>query len=232
MPAVMKELKQWLHTDCMTVSGRTVEENLAQEAESVRREVIKTAVEPFHPNGGVAVLTGNMAPMGAVVKPAAIPENLLDFTGTAKVYHSEQEACGAILGGEVKPGTMVVLRYEGPKGGPGMPEMYRPMKCLEGMNLSGSCAVVTDGRFSGSNRGCFVGHISPEAYEGGALALVEDGDTIHINVPGGELTLLVDDTVLEERRSRWVRPEKELPDGYLSTYRKISKSAAEGAVVE
>ena len=113
-----------------------------------------------------------------------------------------------------------------------MPEMYRPMKCLEGMNLSGSCAVVTDGRFSGSNRGCFVGHISPEAYEGGALALVEDGDTIHINVPGGELTLLVDDTVLEERRSRWVRPEKELPDGYLSTYRKISKSAAEGAVVE
>ena len=232
VPAVMKELKQWLHTDCMTVSGRTVEENLAQEAESVRREVIKTAVEPFHPNGGVAVLTGNMAPMGAVVKPAAIPENLLDFTGTAKVYHSEQEACGAILGGEVKPGTMVVLRYEGPKGGPGMPEMYRPMKCLEGMNLSGSCAVVTDGRFSGSNRGCFVGHISPEAYEGGALALVEDGDTIHINVPGGELTLLVDDTVLEERRSRWVRPEKELPDGYLSTYRKISKSAAEGAVVE
>ena len=232
VPAVMIELRDWLHTDCMTVSGRTVEENLNQELETTRREVIKTAKEPFHPNGGVSVLTGNMAPLGAVVKPAAIPEHLLRFTGTANVYQSEQEACAAILNGEVKPGTMVVLRYEGPKGGPGMPEMYRPMKCLEGMNLSDSCAVVTDGRFSGSNRGCFVGHISPEAYEGGVLALVEDGDVIRIDVPGGELSLLVDEAVLEERKKRWVRPEKELPDGYLSTYQKISKSAAEGAVVE
>lgn len=232
VPAVMKELRDHLHLDCITVSGHTLGENLEQIPETTRREVIKTAQEPFHPNGGVAVLKGNMAPMGAVVKPAAIPDSLLTFTGRAKVYHSEQEACEAILGGQVKPGTMVVLRYEGPKGGPGMPEMYRPMKCLEGMKLSDSCAVVTDGRFSGSNRGCFVGHISPEAYEGGVLALVEDGDQIVIDVPGGELTLLVEDQILEERRSRWTRPEKAIADGYLKTYQRISRSAAEGAVVE
>lgn len=230
--AVMKELEEYLHKECISVNGHTVGENLEHAPKTGRREVIKTAGEPFHASGGVSVLTGNMAPLGAVVKPAAIPEQLLTFTGTAKVYQSEQEACQAILSGEIRPGTMVVLRYEGPKGGPGMPEMYRPMKSLEGMNLSDSCAVVTDGRFSGSNRGCFVGHISPEAYEGGILALVEDGDQILIDVPGGKLELLVADEVLDQRRRNWIRPEKELPEGYLNTYRKISKSAAEGAVVE
>lgn len=230
--AVMKELEEYLHKECISINGHTVGENLEHAPKTGRREVIKTAGEPFHASGGVSVLTGNMAPLGAVVKPAAIPEQLLTFTGTAKVYQSEQEACQAILSGEIRPGTMVVLRYEGPKGGPGMPEMYRPMKSLEGMNLSDSCAVVTDGRFSGSNRGCFVGHISPEAYEGGILALVEDGDQILIDVPGGKLELLVADEVLDQRRRNWIRPEKELPEGYLNTYRKISKSAAEGAVVE
>lgn len=230
--AVMKELEEYLHKECISVNGHTVGENLEHAPKTGRREVIKTAGEPFHASGGVSVLTGNMAPLGAVVKPAAIPEQLLTFTGTAKVYQSEQEACQAILSGEIRTGTMVVLRYEGPKGGPGMPEMYRPMKSLEGMNLSDSCAVVTDGRFSGSNRGCFVGHISPEAYEGGILALVEDGDQILIDVPGGKLELLVADEVLDQRRRNWIRPEKELPEGYLNTYRKISKSAAEGAVVE
>lgn len=230
--AVMKELEEYLHKECISINGHTVGENLEHAPKTGRREVIKTAGEPFHASGGVSVLTGNMAPLGAVVKPAAIPEQLLTFTGTAKVYQSEQEACQAILSGEIRPGTMVVLRYEGPKGGPGMPEMYRPMKSLEGMNLSDSCAVVTDGRFSGSNRGCFVGHISPEAYEGGILALVEDGDQILIDVPGGKLELLVADEVLDQRRRNWIRPEKKLPEGYLNTYRKISKSAAEGAVVE
>ena len=214
VPAVMKELELFLHTGCLCCNGRTVAENL------------------FHPTGGVAVLTGNMAPMGAVVKPAAIPAGLLRFTGTARVFGSEQEACAAILAGDIRPGTMVVLRYEGPKGGPGMPEMYRPMKCLEGMGLSDSCAVVTDGRFSGSNRGCFVGHISPEAYEGGVLALVENGDSIAIDVPAGSLELLVDEPELERRRGRWTRPEKDVEPGYLNTYRRISKSAAQGAVVE
>lgn len=232
VPAVMKELAEHLHMDCMTVTGKRVGENLQSSGFAVGREVIRTAEEPFHKDGGVAVLTGNLAPLGAVVKPAAIPEHLMQFTGRARVYQSEQEACEAILGGEVEAGTMVVLRYEGPKGGPGMPEMYRPMKCLEGMGLAGSCAIVTDGRFSGSNRGCFVGHISPEAYEGGPLALVEDGDEIAIHVPERTITLCVSEEELDVRRKNWKPVEKILPDGYLNVYKKISRSAAEGAVAD
>ena len=215
VPGVMKELEPLLHGDCITASGKTVKENLQHTEYSTFREVIRTVAEPFHSDGG-----------------AAIPEHLMTVTGKAKVYQSEQEACEAILAGEVQPNTMVVLRYEGPKGGPGMPEMYRPMKCLEGMNLSDSCTIVTDGRFSGSNRGCFVGHISPEAYEGGNLALVEDGDEITIDVPNRKITLHVSDEELEKRRTLWKPVEKQLPDGYLNIYRKITKSAAEGAVME
>lgn len=232
VPAVMKALEPLLHGDCITVAGRTVAENLNLAEGSVRPEVIRPMAEPFRSDGGVAILTGNLAPLGAVTKPAAIPEHLLRYTGAARVFSSEQEACEAILAGGVAPNTAVVLRYEGPKGGPGMPEMYRPMKSLEGMGLSDSCAIVTDGRFSGSNRGLFVGHISPEAYECGVLALVEDGDKIEIDVPARSLRLLVEDAVLEARKLRWQRPEKVLPDGYLNTYRKISQSAAQGAVVE
>lgn len=232
VPAVMKELEPRLHTDCICVTGETVAEVLKHTEGSLRDEVIRAGTKPFAVTGGVAVLRGNLAPLGAVVKPAAIPEHLMRVQGQAVVFHSEQEACEAILAGKVKAGSMVVLRYEGPKGGPGMPEMYRPMKCLEGMNLSDSCTIITDGRFSGSNRGCFVGHISPEAYEGGVLALVENGDEILIDVPQRRLELLVTEEILEQRRKNWVRPEKELKDGYLNTYRRISKSAAEGAVVE
>lgn len=232
VPAVMKELEPLLHTDCICVTGETVAEVLKHTEGSLRDEVIRAGTKPFAVTGGVAVLRGNLAPLGAVVKPAAIPEHLMRVQGQAVVFHSEQEACEAILAEKVKAGSMVVLRYEGPKGGPGMPEMYRPMKCLEGMNLSDSCTIITDGRFSGSNRGCFVGHISPEAYEGGVLALVENGDEILIDVPQRRLELLVTEEILEQRRKNWVRPEKELKDGYLNTYRRISKSAAEGAVVE
>lgn len=230
--AVMKELEDLLHPDCMTVTGKPVAAVLENGKGSIRKEVIRSRQQPFAETGGVAILRGNLAPLGAVVKPAAIPEHLMRVRGKAVVFHSEQEACEAILNGDVEVGSMVVLRYEGPKGGPGMPEMYRPMKCLEGMNLSDSCTIITDGRFSGSNRGCFVGHISPEAYEGGALALVEDGDEISIDVPLRKLELEVSEAVLAQRRDRWVRPEKELKDGYLNTYRRISRSAAEGAVVE
>lgn len=232
VPAVMKELEPLLHKDCMTVTGKTAGENLKQASFTNRRAVIRTMEDPFHPDGGVAVLTGNLAPLGAVVKPAAIPEHMRIFRGKAKVYHSEQEACRAILEGQVKPQTIVVLRYEGPKGGPGMPEMYRPMKCLEGMELSSSCAIVTDGRFSGSNRGCFVGHISPEAYEGGPLALVEEGDEITIHVPERTITLHVEEEELKRRKKDWKPVEKELPDGYLKLYRKSTRSAAEGAVMD
>ncbi|GLC81672.1 dihydroxy-acid dehydratase [Lacrimispora brassicae] len=232
VPAVMKELEPLLHLECLNVTGSTLEESLKQFGFSQRREVIKPTSDPFHLTGGVAVLRGNLAPLGAVVKPAAIPDRLMRIEGKAQVFQSEQEACHAILHGLVEKNTIIVLRYEGPKGGPGMPEMYRPMKCLEGMNLSDSCALVTDGRFSGSNRGCFVGHISPEAYEGGTLALVENGDIIIIDVDKRELTLLVEDVVLKERKKCWIRPEKEILDGYLNTYKKISQSAAQGAVVE
>lgn len=232
VPSVMKELEDLLYTDCMNVTGHTWRETLKTVTYSTKREVIQTVKEPFHANGGVAVLKGNLAPLGAVVKPAAIPEHLMKMEGKAVVFQSEQEACEAILAGQVQPNSIIVLRYEGPKGGPGMPEMYRPMKCLEGMNLSDSCALVTDGRFSGSNRGCFVGHISPEAYEGGTLAFVENGDVIRIDVENRELTLLVEEPILSERKKAWIKPQKDIPQGYLETYKKISKSAAQGAVVE
>lgn len=231
VPAVLKELEDNLY-DCMTVSGKTIKENLKRYDHSNRREVVSSIDEPFASSGGVAILTGNIAPLGAVVKPAAIPENLMSFTGRAKVFVGEEEACKCILGGDVQEGTVVVLAYEGPKGGPGMPEMYRPMKCLEGMNLSSTCALITDGRFSGSNRGCFVGHISPEAYEGGVLGLVEDGDLIEIDIDSRKIELIVDDEELEKRRISWVKREKDIKDGYLNTYKRISKSAAQGAVVE
>ena len=217
VPAVLRELWPLLHTDTLTCTGRTLGEALKHAQESPRREVIRPLSEPFAPTGGVAVLTGNLAPMGAVVKPAAVPPELHVFRGRARVFQSEQEACREILAGHVAAGTAIVLRYEGPKGGPGMPEMYRPMKVLEGMELSGSCALITDGRFSGSNRGLFVGHISPEAADGGALALVEDGDAIEIDIPERKLTLCVDENTLSKRREAWHRPEKEelCPPGRL-----------------
>lgn len=232
VPAVMKELQQYLNTDCLTVSGKSVAENLSSVPHTQRREVIKTTAQPFSNHAGVAILDGNLAPLGAVAKPAAILPHLMCYTGTAQIFGSEQEACKAILDEQVQPGTVVVLRYEGPKGGPGMPEMYRPMKCIEGMGLADTCAIVTDGRFSGSNRGLFVGHLSPEAYEGGPLALVQNGDQITIDVPNRTLHLHVDAAVLEQRRLHWVCPKKEIKSGYLNTYRRISKSAAQGAVVE
>lgn len=232
VPALMRELRPLLHIGCLTALGVTLAEALEAFPDSPRREVIRPHDQPFAPTGGVAVLSGNLAPMGCVVKPAAVPQSLRRFTGKARVFHGEQEACRAILAGEVAHGTAIVLRYEGPKGGPGMPEMYRPMKNLEGMGLSGDCCILTDGRFSGSNRGLFVGHISPEAYEGGPLALVEEDDLIRIDIPTRSLELLVEPGVLARRREAWKRPEKDLPDGYLSICRKNSLSAAQGAVVE
>ena len=231
VPAVMAELEPMLHLDCMTCTCETVGVELQKAERSKMREVIRTAEAPFSETGGVAVLGGNLAPLGAVVKPAAVPEHLLTFKGKARVFQSEQEAVAAIWNGEVEQGTCIVLRYEGPKGGPGMPEMYRPMKALEGMDLAKSCALITDGRFSGSNRGLFVGHISPEAYEGGLLALVEDGDEIAIDIPMRKIELSVNPEILADRKKAWKKPEKDIPDGYLKLYRAASHSAAEGATV-
>lgn len=229
--AVEKEIASLLHTDCLTVNGQTKGEWLASVPRSRRPEVIHTLAIPVRNEAGVAVLHGNLSPLGCVVKPAAVPEHLMVFSGPAVVFNSEDESVEAILSGDIQPGSVLVLRYEGPKGGPGMPEMYKPMKCLEGMGLSDSCALITDGRFSGSNRGLFVGHISPEASDGGALALVEQGDIITINIPERTLTLQVDEASLAARQARWQPVEKQVPRGFLRLYRRWAAPAAQGAVL-
>lgn len=229
--AVEKEIASLMDLNALTVNGQTKGEWLAQVPVSHRPEVIHTLAIPVRNEAGVAVLHGNLSPLGCVVKPAAVPEHLMTFTGPAVVFNSEQESVDAILSGEIASGSVLVLRYEGPKGGPGMPEMYKPMKYLEGMGLSDSCALITDGRFSGSNRGLFVGHISPEASDGGDLALVENGDIITINIPTRELTLNVDQATLAERRQHWVPIEKQVPRGFLRLYRRWALPAAQGAVL-
>lgn len=182
--------------------------------------------------GGVAVLSGNLAPDTAISKPGAIDPALHRFTGKARCYNSEEEAESAILSGEIQKGEVVVIRYEGPKGGPGMREMFKAMKYMYGMGLAKDTALITDGRFSGTNNGCFVGHISPEAAEGGPLALVEDGDEIMIDVTEGKLELHVSDEIISARRKHWVKPEKEIPNGYLKLYSKVASSADKGAIIQ
>lgn len=229
--AVMKELSPILDTSCLSVSGKSIEENLEGCSGSRNTSVIRHIDDPFSSSGGLAVLHGNIAEEGAVAKPAAIPGQLMKASLKAEVFESEDEAIEGIMSGKIKKGTCLVLRYEGPKGGPGMPEMYRPMKALEGMGLSDSCALITDGRFSGSNRGLFVGHISPEAYEGGNIALIENGDTISIDINEGKIELMISKNELEKRRLSWQRKEKQMPPGYLDTYRHTSLSASRGALV-
>ena len=232
VPAVLKEIEEYLHKDTLTVSGLTMGEALSRFSYTNNRNMIKSAEEPFAPTGGVAILKGNIAPLGCVIKPAAVPKHMFRYSGRAQVFTTEEESYQAVLEGRVKPGTCMVLMYEGPKGGPGMPEMYKTMKYLEGMGLSDTCALITDGRFSGSNRGLFVGHISPEAYEQGDFALIQDGDVIEIDVDARSIELKVPEEILEERRKCFVPVEKEVKRGYLRSYRRISASASKGAVVE
>ena len=232
VPAILRELRPLLHLEEMTVTGHTVEENLEKFPDTTRREIIRPLSDPFSQSGGVAVLKGNIAPNGCVIKPAAVPAHMFHYRGVAQVFHTEESSYEAVLRGDVKPGTCMVLMYEGPKGGPGMPEMYKTMKYLEGMGLSDSCALITDGRFSGSNRGLFVGHISPEAYEGGDFALIEDGDEIEIDSEARSISLHVSQQELKLRRARLELPQKEIKRGYLRTYQRISTSAAKGAIVE
>ncbi|WP_454889171.1 dihydroxy-acid dehydratase [Serratia quinivorans] len=231
VPAVEVEIAKLLDLNALTVTGKTKAELVAKTPPSRRPEVIHTLAIPVRNEAGVAVLHGNLSPLGCVVKPAAVPENLMRFRGPAVVFNSEQESVDAIMSGQIKPGSALVLRYEGPKGGPGMPEMYKPMKSLEGMGLSDSCALITDGRFSGSNRGLFVGHISPEAVEGGELALVQNGDPISIDIPARTLTLHVSETELILRRKTWQPVDKEVPRGFLRLYRRWAMPAAQGAVL-
>jgi dihydroxy-acid dehydratase len=230
VPAVMKEILPLLHADAMTVTGRTVAENVAS-ARAPDTHIIRSHTEPWSQEGGLAVLRGNLAPRSAITKPAAIDPRQHQFTGRARCFDCEEAANQAILDGIVQAGEVVVIRYEGPKGGPGMREMYTSMKLLYGRGLAMETAVVTDGRFSGTNRGCFVGHISPEAAEGGPLAAVHDGDQITINIPERRLELDVSDEEIRNRLTHWRRPPLRFTNGYLSLYARLAESADQGAII-
>lgn len=228
--AVMKELTKLdlIHTDAVTVTG-TVGERIAG-AKITRPEVIHTVENAYMNKGGIAILTGNLAPDGSVVKESAVDPELSVYVGTAKCYDSEEAAIEAIIGGEIKEGHVVVIRYEGPKGGPGMREMLNPTAVITGMGLK--VALLTDGRFSGASRGACIGHISPEAMEGGPIALIKDGDKISINIPERKLDLCVPDEELAARKAVWKQPEPKVKTGYLSRYARLVTSANTGAVMK
>jgi len=231
VPAVMKEILPLLHADAMTVTGKIVADNVSC-AENRNKAIIRTMEDPWGSGGGLAVLRGNLTPNTAVTKPAAIVPEMHKFTGKARCFDSEESANQAILDGKVQEGEVIVIRYEGPKGGPGMREMYKAMKLLYGRGLALKTALITDGRFSGTNNGCFVGHISPEAAEGGAIAIVEDRDTITIDIPGRSLHLHVSNEEIEDRLRKWRRPEPKFKKGYLALYAHLAESADKGAIIK
>ena len=228
--AVMKELTKidLIHTECLTVTG-PLKDRLAH-AVVENRDVIHDVDNAYMNKGGIAILKGNLAPDGAVIKESAVEPELLTYKGTAKCYDSEEAAIKAITSGDIKEGHVVVIRYEGPKGGPGMREMLNPTAVITGMGLK--VALLTDGRFSGASRGACVGHISPEAMEGGPIAFVEDGDPILVDVPNRRLELLVDEEVLAKRKAAWKKPEPKVKTGYLSRYARLVTSANTGAVLK
>ena len=230
IPAVMKELSKigLIHEDALTVNG-TMADRL-KNASIKRPDVIRTVEDPYRKSGGLAVLRGNLAPDGAVVKESAVAEEMLVFNGTARVFNSEDAAIEAIIGKKIKDGDVVVIRYEGPKGGPGMKEMLNPTAVITGMGLK--VALLTDGRFSGATRGACVGHISPEAMEGGPIGLLQDGDQILLDIPGRKLEVKVDDAELAKRKAAWVCPEPKVKTGYLARYAKLVTSANTGAVLK
>ena len=227
--AVMKELskKGVIHTDAMTVVG-TVEEKIAN-ARTLRPDVIRTVEDPYRKEGGLAILSGNLCPENAVVKASAVAEDMLVYSGKAKCFSSEESAVNAIMEGQIVEGDVVVIRYEGPKGGPGMQEMLNPTAVISGRGLK--VGLITDGRFSGASRGACIGHVSPEAMAGGPIALIEDGDIIDIDIPNRKLELRVSDEELAKRKAAWVKPEPKIKTGYLSRYAKLTTSASKGAVV-
>ncbi len=231
--AVMKELtkKNLLDTSVLTVTGKTMAENL-EKVVNRDTNIIRPIEHPYSQNGGIAVLKGNLAKDGCVVKQSAVAPEMMKHEGPARVFDSEEEAIAAIYARKIVPGDVVVIRYEGPKGGPGMREMLNPTSAICGMGLGESVALLTDGRFSGATRGASIGHISPEAAAGGLIALVEEGDLISIDIPGCSIELRVDDAVLAERRAKWVCPEPKVKTGYLARYAKLVSSADKGAILE
>jgi dihydroxy-acid dehydratase len=233
VPAVIFELskKNIIHLNVMTVTGKTLGENLSRV--QVRdHEIIRPTDNPYHVKGGIAVLYGNLAPDGAVVKQSAVADEMLVHEGPARVFNSEDEAQTAILGAKINPGDVVVIRYCGPKGGPGMPEMLSPTSAIIGMGLGKSVALLTDGRFSGGTQGACLGHISPEAAVGGPIGLVKEGDIIHIDIPAKKIELKVDNAELENRRKEWQPPEPKITSGYIARYTKLVTSGSTGAILK
>ena len=230
---VLSELKGrgLLDESCMTVSGKTLGEQLAA-AKNYNHEVIRPFDDPYSATGGLMILRGNLAPDGGVVKRSAVAAEMLVHEGPARVFNSEDEAIQAIYAGAINPGDVVVIRYEGPKGGPGMREMLSPTSAICGMSLDKEVALITDGRFSGATRGAAIGHVSPEAASGGMIGIVEEGDIISINIPDGKLELKVDEETLKARREKWVCPPPNVTKGYLARYAKLVSSANKGAIVE
>lgn len=231
--AVMNELDKLglLHTDCMTVTGRTVGENI-RGCVNRNPEIIRPVEHPYSKTGGLAVLKGNLAPDGSVVKRSAVAPEMMVHEGPARVFDCEEDAIAAIKGGEIVAGDVVVIRYEGPKGGPGMREMLNPTSAIAGMGLGSSVALITDGRFSGASRGASIGHVSPEAAVGGPIALVEEGDIIQINIPEMTLTLDVSEEELDRRRESWTPRAPKVTTGYLARYAAMVTSGSRGAVLE
>jgi len=231
--AVMKELADigLLNTDCMTVTGKTVGENIAN-AVNLNEEVIRPVSNPYSTTGGLAVLKGNLAPDGSVVKRSAVVPEMMVHEGPARVFDSEEDAIAAIKSGKIIAGDVVVIRYEGPKGGPGMREMLNPTSAIAGMGLGSSVALITDGRFSGASRGASIGHVSPEAADGGPIAFVEEGDIISINIPEMKLDFKVSDEELAARKAKWQPREPKVTTGYLARYKELVTSGAKGAVMK
>ncbi|MGD0828011.1 MAG: dihydroxy-acid dehydratase [Desulfobaccales bacterium] len=231
IPAVMKVLLAagLVLGSPLTATGRSVADNLAA-VQVLDQEVIRPLANPYHSRGGIAILRGNLAPDGAVVKQSAVDPQMLVHEGRARVFEAEEEATRSILDGQIKPGDIIVIRYEGPRGGPGMREMLTPTSAISGMGLDKEVALLTDGRFSGGTRGAAIGHISPEAADGGPIALVKEGDRIRIDIPGKTLTLLLEEAELQRRRAGWRQPAPKIQHGYAARYSRMVSSGSQGAV--
>ncbi len=233
VPAIQQRLKFALDLDTLTVTGKTLEENLKEYIiinPRANKEIIATLDLPVHAEGGIAVLRGSLAPQGSVVKQTAVSQNMLKFSGIARVFDSEELSMKAIMEKKIKPGDCIIIRYEGPKGGPGMREMLSPTAAIAGMGLIESVALVTDGRFSGGTRGPCIGHVSPEAADGGPIALVREGDIIEIDIPARVLNLAVSKEEIDKRRKAWKAPAPKAMKGYLARYQKLVSSADKGAI--
>jgi dihydroxy-acid dehydratase len=233
IPAVMKTLADHslLDTGCLTATGKNLADNLSSVAIK-DRAVIRPVSDPYHVQGGLAVLFGNLAPDGCVVKQSAVVDEMMTHQGPARVFDTEEAATEAILGGKINAGDVVVIRYEGPAGGPGMREMLTPTSAIAGMGLGAACALITDGRFSGGTKGACIGHVSPEAADGGPIAMINENDIIHIDIPAKTIELMVPEDEIRERQARWVKPAPKIKTGYMARYARQVSSAAQGAIIE